>query len=69
MNARRNKIDIQEGFGNQNDLFGAGAMDQGFENKDDDFYANDDAEMDLMNDPGYIRLNNGMGINENIDDM
>ena len=68
MNARRNKIDIQEAYGNQNDVYG-NAIDQGFENRDDDFYANDDDEMDLMNDPGYKRLNNGMGINENIDDM
>lgn len=52
MNARRNKIDLQDGFGGQDDVYGAG-IDQGFENKDDDFYANDDMEHDLMNDPGY----------------
>ena len=43
MNARRNKIDLEDGFGGRDDIYGVG-VDQGFENKDDDFYANDDME-------------------------
>lgn len=69
MKARRNKIDLQDGgFTATNDIYGNG-LDQGFENKEDDFFANDDMEMDLANDPGYQRLNNGMGINDNLDDI
>ena len=68
MNARRNKIDLEDGFGGREDIYGVG-VDQGFENKDDDFYANDDMEQDLLNDPGYQRLKNGMGINDNFEEI
>ena len=53
------------------DIYGGGNIDQGFENDGlDDFMGGQDGGMnDLYNDPGYLRLNNGMGVNENLNDM
>lgn len=53
------------------DIYGGRNVDQGFENDGlDDFMGGQDGGYnDLLNDPGYQRLNNGMGVNENLNDM
>ena len=70
MRERRQKFDLQDGLENQ-DLYGAKTKDQNaFElDEADDFFGVGGQQDDLLNDPGYQRLDNGMGVNENAGDM
>ena len=67
MKDRRMKFDLEEN--NRTDLYGGKTKRDDFENNvnaDDDFFG---AEDDMENDPGYQRLDNGMGVNDNVEDM
>ena len=68
MKDRRNKFDLEED--NRTDLYGGKTKKNDFENLDnggdDDFFGAGD---DMENDPGYQRLDNGMGVNDNTEEM
>ena len=63
MKERRQKFDLQDNV--ETDLYGGKKAKNDFENFDEDVFGGDD----LQNDPGYQRLDNGMGVNENLDEM
>ena len=60
------KFDLEED--NRTDLYGGKTKKNDFENNEneDDFFGAGD---DLENDLGYQRLDNGMGVNDNAEDM
>ena len=62
------KFDLEED--NRTDLYGGKTKKNDFENPDnggdEDFFGAGD---DMENDPGYQRLDNGMGVNDNTDEM
>lgn len=63
------KFDLEDDNGGT-DLYGGKKAKNDFENFDnganDDFFGGGD---DIQNDPGYQRLDNGMGVNDNAEDI
>ena len=49
----------------ETDLYGGKKAKNDFENFDEDVFGGEDP----YNDPGYQRLDNGMGVNENVEEM